>query len=432
MSAPGPLFHEAHLAGYDPLRSEVRDAATRGASIFVSSGGGLGSDAPANAVCLDTRSLSEVVDHARADMTVTVQAGMTVQALALRLRGCGQQLALDVPRPERTTIGAVVAQSLSGSRRLGCGSVRDQLLGVRVIDAGGELIRGGGRVVKNVAGYDLCKLYAQSRGWLGVIVEATFRLCALSEQAGAVVIPAADADDAERLCAEILRGSTRPTSLDVLSAAAARAIFADTAGVAVGASAFVVVAGYAGAAPAVRWQMSELAPEARSAVSADRGAGGGRRVAAAVLDGGSYDRFCASVADLAYYPERGAGPSSAGRVVLRAVVASERVTRTMTELARNDADGPILSHIANSVIAAHVRIDRVREAARRIEAAGGWWQFARAADADASGMPLLGPARADWELMLGVKAALDQHGAFGRGGAFDRAIRAGAAPRTAP
>ncbi|MBK8916116.1 MAG: FAD-binding oxidoreductase [Phycisphaerales bacterium] len=427
MNAAAPLRQEAHLGAYDGLRAQVREAAARGAAIFVSGGGGMGESVPEGAVRVDTRCIADVIDHARADMTVTVQAGLTAAALAQRLRPTGQQLALDIPRPATTTIGAIVALSLGGSRRLGCGGVRDQLLGVRVINADGELIRGGGRVVKNVAGYDLCKLYAQSRGWLGVIVEATFRLAALPEQAGAVVIPASDAEAAERLCADVLRGDTRPTSLDVLSAAAARAIFAHTAGVAVGAAPLVVVAGFAGSAAAVRWQISELAPEARSAVSADR-SGGGRRIASAVLDGASYERFCADIADLAYFPGRaGRGAEDGpGRVVLRAVAASDRVTRIMTDLAPICADGPTLAHIANGVIAAHVRAERCRDAADVVERAGGWWQFARAADAAAAGMALLGPPREDWGLMLGVKAALDERGVFGRGGAWDRAIRAGA------
>jgi glycolate oxidase FAD binding subunit len=120
--------------------------------------------------------LDRVVAHDPADMTVTVQAGCTLSALDAVLATAGQWLPLDPPCPEVTTVGGLVAANLAGLLRTSHGTVRDWLIGITVVGAGGALIRGGGRVVKNVAGYDVTKLHAGAFGTTGVIVEATFKV----------------------------------------------------------------------------------------------------------------------------------------------------------------------------------------------------------------------------------------------------------------
>lgn len=127
-------------------------------------------------VALSTRRLTRLVAHEAADLTVTVEAGMTVRSLAARLAEQEQWLPLDPPRADEMTIGGMIAADRSGPLRFGFGKVRDWLLGLRVVMADGALVRGGGRVVKNVAGYDVPKLFAGSYGSLGVIVEATFKV----------------------------------------------------------------------------------------------------------------------------------------------------------------------------------------------------------------------------------------------------------------
>jgi len=120
--------------------------------------------------------LNALVEHAHEDLTVTVQAGLTVAQLQLELAKHNQRLALDVLWPERATIGGIIAANDSGCLRLRYGSVRDLLIGITVVLANGTIARSGGRVVKNVAGYDLPKLFTGSLGTLGVITEATFRV----------------------------------------------------------------------------------------------------------------------------------------------------------------------------------------------------------------------------------------------------------------
>ena len=127
-------------------------------------------------LALSLQRMNRVVDYQPTDMTVTVEAGMSLARLQAILGEHGQWLPLDPPSPERATIGGIIAANLSGPSRLSQGTVRDFLLGLRVVTADGTVIKGGGRVVKNVAGYDVPKLYCGSFGTLGIIVEATFKV----------------------------------------------------------------------------------------------------------------------------------------------------------------------------------------------------------------------------------------------------------------
>jgi glycolate oxidase FAD binding subunit len=109
-------------------------------------------------------------------MTVTVEPGLPLAQLQRALGEQGQWLPIDPPLPERATIGGILAANLSGPTRLSQGTIRDFLIGLKAVRVDGSVIKGGGRVVKNVAGYDIPKLFCGSFGTLGVIVEATFKV----------------------------------------------------------------------------------------------------------------------------------------------------------------------------------------------------------------------------------------------------------------
>src|SRR5215472_5050562 len=115
------------------------------------------------------------ISHEPDDMTVVAGAGITLAALATALGRHGQYLPVDPAFPERTTVGAMLAAAQGGPLRLSAGTARDFLIGVQFVGHGGALVRGGGRVVKNVAGYDLMKVMGGSFGTLGIITEATFK-----------------------------------------------------------------------------------------------------------------------------------------------------------------------------------------------------------------------------------------------------------------
>ncbi|MEV4012035.1 FAD-binding oxidoreductase [Nonomuraea angiospora] len=127
-------------------------------------------------VLIDMCCMNSLIEHAAGDLVVRAQAGLTMDALAAALAEQGQELALDPPFREHTTVGGTLATATAGPRAFRYGTARDLLIGITVVLPDGTIARSGGRVVKNVAGYDLGKLFTGSQGTLGVIAEATFRL----------------------------------------------------------------------------------------------------------------------------------------------------------------------------------------------------------------------------------------------------------------
>jgi glycolate oxidase FAD binding subunit len=168
-------------------------------------------------VALDVTRLDQVVEFEPADLTITVQAGMTLGALREAAAGANMMVPFDLQLPGAATVGGVLATALSGPARLSLGAPRDFTIGMRVVTADGRLTRAGGRVVKNVAGYDLCKLYIGSLGTLGVIVEATFKTMPIpqTEQSVAFGFP-----NAEGACAMVARATK--SGLAMRSAALSR------------------------------------------------------------------------------------------------------------------------------------------------------------------------------------------------------------------
>ncbi|HEV3462352.1 MAG TPA: FAD-binding oxidoreductase, partial [Actinomycetota bacterium] len=166
----------------------LRAAAADGlAGAFMGGGSKLGLGNPPERLDLvvETRGLDQVLEHAAGDLVVKAQAGVRLADLQAALAPAGQWLALDPPEP-RATLGGVVAANASGPRRLRYGTVRDLIIGITVVLADGTVARAGGKVVKNVAGYDLAKLFCGSLGTLGLVAEATFRLHPLPAAAAVV------------------------------------------------------------------------------------------------------------------------------------------------------------------------------------------------------------------------------------------------------
>ena len=169
----------AAAATYEKLAAELAEAAGQGRKVRPTGGGtkaGWGNPVP-QAQTLSTRGLDAVVEHNPGDLTAVVQAGMALEHLQEILGEHGQMLALDPPCPGgATTVGGIVATADSGPLRHRYGGVRDLVLGIAVALADGSVARAGGKVIKNVAGYDLAKLFCGSFGTLGVIVEVAVRL----------------------------------------------------------------------------------------------------------------------------------------------------------------------------------------------------------------------------------------------------------------
>ena len=167
-------------------------------------------------VVVSTERINQLIEHAVGDLTVTLEAGMRFSHLQAILAKSRQFIALDPVAPNLATIGGIVATGDTGSLRQRYGSVRDQLLGITFIRADGEIAKAGGRVVKNVAGYDLMKLFTGSYGTLGIISQVTFRVYPLPEASGTVVLTGA-ADGISQAAATLRGSALTPTQADLIS-----------------------------------------------------------------------------------------------------------------------------------------------------------------------------------------------------------------------
>ena len=172
---------------------------------------------------IETTGLNRVVEYEPADLTVTVEAGMRFADLQKRLGEEGQFLALDPPAADGATIGGVIATNASGPLRFAHGTARDLVIGTRVANPDGTLTRAGGRVVKNVAGYDLNKLYVGSLGTLSIIVELSFKLAPIPPAADSVVGQFADVEAARTVANTVVHSSLSPLAIELLGPGAAAA-----------------------------------------------------------------------------------------------------------------------------------------------------------------------------------------------------------------
>ena len=163
----------------EELASKLHDAAKQRLAVVPVGGGrarGMGNPPERRDVELHTTHLDRVIEHSQADLVVSVEAGITLEALQVELDKAGQFLPLDPFASPGHTIGGLLATGWTGPLRLRFGSPRDFLIGIRVALPDGKLASGGGRVVKNVSGYDMMKLHYGALGSLGVIVAASFKV----------------------------------------------------------------------------------------------------------------------------------------------------------------------------------------------------------------------------------------------------------------
>ncbi|MDQ3173254.1 MAG: FAD-binding oxidoreductase, partial [Acidobacteriota bacterium] len=206
---------------------------------------------------ISTSRLNRILDHEPADLVASAQAGVTLENFNQTLARGGQWLPLDPPDDSRATLGGVVATGLAGAQKCGYGMPRNFVIGMRVVLADGKLVKAGGRVVKNVAGYDLCKLFTGSYGTLGLIAELTFKLrpqpakeaTVLAEGSLEAVLEAAKAVHKARLF---------PVGVELVSSALATKI-----GVEISTGNVLLLTRFAGIEKTVNYQIEKAASEIR-------------------------------------------------------------------------------------------------------------------------------------------------------------------------
>ena len=206
-------------------------------------------------ITISTQQINQLIDHAAGDLTVTVEAGMRFGELQTLLAKANQFLAIDPSYPQDATIGGIVATADTGSYRQRYQGVRDMLLGVSFVRADGKMAKAGGRVVKNVAGYDLMKLLTGSYGTLGVITQVTLRVYPLPEASHTMILSGDDGAIAEATRV-LLSSALTPTHADIVSGSVMSALgLKSAAGLAVRFQSIL---------PSVKEQMSRLEEVGRS------------------------------------------------------------------------------------------------------------------------------------------------------------------------
>lgn len=192
--------------------------------------------------------INEVVEYEPADLTVTVEAGIRLAELQERLAANGQFLAMAPPYAARCTLGGIVATNASGSLRLRYGTARNQVLGLRVVQASGTVVKSGGKVVKNVAGYDVNKLYIGSFGTLGILTEVTLKLSPIPARQAILTAQFQDVQAAAKTGLSVVGSQTLPDFVNM----AVNSHFAEGA-----AGAVTLAVGFGGDAETVAWQLEQ-------------------------------------------------------------------------------------------------------------------------------------------------------------------------------
>lgn len=160
--------------------------------------------------------LNGLIEHAVGDLTVTVEPGIKYAELQATLAKTGQFLAIDPAYPETATLGGIIATADTGSLRQRYRGVRDMLLGISLVRSDGKIAKAGGRVVKNVAGYDLMKLFTGSYGTLGIISQVTLRVYPIQEASGTVVL-VGEREHIAKATQTLLSSALTPVAVELLS-----------------------------------------------------------------------------------------------------------------------------------------------------------------------------------------------------------------------
>ncbi|CAD5957434.1 Glycolate oxidase subunit GlcD [Planktothrix tepida] len=165
---------------------------------------------------VSTERMNQLIEHAVGDLTVTVEAGMKFSQLKAILDQKNQFLGFDPTYPERATIGGIIATGDTGSLRQRYRSIRDMILGISIVRYDGKIAKAGGRVVKNVAGYDLMKLFTSSYGTLGIISQITLRVYPQAESSGTVILTG-EPEAITQVNQTLLSSALTPVAVDLIS-----------------------------------------------------------------------------------------------------------------------------------------------------------------------------------------------------------------------
>jgi len=394
----------------EAVAEAVRQAWEAGTPVYPIGGGthlGFAAEAETPGLGLSLAGLSRVVDYPARDLTITVEAGVTIATVAERLAAEGQRLPVDVAFPLRATVGGAVAVNAAGPRQFRWASLRDYVIGIRAVDGTGTIFGGGGRVVKNAAGYDLCRLLTGSYGALGVIVQVTLMVKPMPEISAFVACDVPDFVAAEDLLARLIQTRTLPAAVELLAGPAWQQDPAlgpmSQPGVA------RLAVGLEGSLAEVEWMMARLQEEWREAGVLSPITVAGRRA----------DPLWDRLTHFAH-----AEPTANGHaaLVVRIHVLPDAVVSVLRHLRDLDANGSVQAHAGNGVIVARLSVEAAQATALvdqrlrpKVQASGGNVVVLRRPQGAALGREtIFGPNPPAWPIMQSIKNRFDPKGILNR------------------
>ncbi len=288
-------------------------------------------------ILVETHRLTHLLEHEAPDLTCQTEAGISLADLQALLAMKGQWLPLDPPDATQATIGGILASNASGPKRLRYGTARDLVIGLQVVQADGEIARSGGRVVKNVAGYDLNKLYIGSLGTLGLIVEANFKLQPIPVNERTLLLTFANCQDCMQMVLSILSSPLTPSAMELIDSGAAHDM-SDFFGLNLTVNGYTLALNFEGSTPSIERQIDEVYQLTRT-----HGASPGDD-----LTGDEQQNFWNAIRDY-----------SEGTVTCKAAILVSHIARylqTLEEIChRHQLEAAVLAHAGNGILYIELR-----------------------------------------------------------------------------
>jgi glycolate oxidase FAD binding subunit len=347
-------------------------------------------------LAVELTKLDQVIDYPAPDMTITVQIGIVFAKLQEILAAENQRLPIDVPLADQLTLGDALAANLSGARRYGFGTLRDYVIGISAVNDQGVEVKAGGRVVKNVAGYDLCKLYIGSLWTLGIMTQVTLKVKPRAEKSTLLAVHSRTSQ-LEALLDLLHASKTRSVAITLLNSHASQEVPGGTQD-------WLAFIGFEDNAEAVAWQLQQMRIELA-------------QLGLAVAHEWSGAEAAPVWQRLANFPYSGAAPLS-----FKATTLPRHVAALCSQMVALAPELIVQVHAGNGVIHAHWPGSDLKQAQRLLgtlsetaTASHGNVTIQRCRTEWKSSLPVWGVPRGDAWLMREVKTKLDPNGIFNPG-----------------
>ncbi|MES2790624.1 MAG: FAD-binding oxidoreductase [Planctomycetota bacterium] len=354
-------------------------------------------------IAVSTAKLTNVIDYPARDMTVTVEAGIRIEALNELLKQERQRLPIDVPQAHRATLGGIIACNAGGARRYGLGTLRDYIIGISAIDAAGTVYKAGGRVVKNVAGYDLCKVLNGALGTLGLVTQVTIKLRPIPEATRWLWASFSSFKDIETVLERLLLSATRPIAMEVLDVSAAAQIAAE-ARTTLPANGPVLGLAFEGSAREVAWQIDTLQTELQPL--------GPRQLV--VTPDAEADTLWNALTEFEVTAEEPL-TFKANLVPSRTMEFMELAAREQISVQAHAGNGIVIGHLPDRITTAQAAAALLTPLRRFVRQYHGNIVIVNSPDAWKQEIPTWGEPEPSWPLMQNLKNQLDPQDILNRG-----------------